>query len=191
MSDDIDDLYRPYVAADDGTRLVLRLERDLGGWLMRLGMYALLLLVLVLFALIPYAVHHRAHGVEDYLLAAVLLLITWFVFRLAVAALRIEGVTRVDIGPGGATRRATGVLLGARERLVGVTALVATTVTQTTRYGPVRWLELRARTATGLADLVDLRLDRDGEPTREAAARAAAVTVAARLGVPLELGGQR
>lgn len=191
MLNDLDDPYRPYVAADDGRSLVLRRERGLGDWLMRIGAYALLLLVLGLFALIPYAVHHRAHGVKDYALAVVFLLMTWFVFKLVVVALRIEGLTRVDIGPGGVTRRTTGVLLGARERITGVTAVVATAVTRTTPYGPVRWLGLRARTAAGLADLVDLHLDRDGDPAREAAARRSAAAIAARLGVPLELDGQR
>lgn len=186
VRDAIDDPFRPFVARDDGTTLDLRRVRRFGDVGMRVLMYLLLLLVLGLFALIPMAAWTRGRGVTDALLAVVLLMPTWLVLRLVVWGLRIEGVSRVLASPGVVERRSRGVLLSARDRLIP-SAIVATTVVVDTRYGPVRWLQLRARTEQGATHLLDLHLDRDRDPAREAAAQQAAATLAARLRVPLEL----
>lgn len=187
MAPPVEDPFRPFVAADDGTLLVLRRRRTLGDRVLRAALSMLLLPFLGLFALIPYAAWTRSEGIFGWLGAGGLLLLLWFLWRLVLLGFRLEGVRGLTIGPGSLVLDARGALLRRQERVAGVVALAARTVTTSTEYGEVRWLRLRARTADGHTDLGYLALDARAEPAREAAARAAASTIAARLGVPLEL----
>lgn len=190
MHETIDDPFRPFVATDDGATLELRHARRAGDVLMRALMYLLLVLVLGLLALIPYAAWTRGRGVGDAVLALVFLVPTWLVLRVVVWGLRMEGISRILLRPGAAVRWRRGVLLRGREELRGVTGVEATTITQSTEYGPVRWLHVRVLGEGGPIDLLNLHLDREAEPTREAAAQAAAATIAARLRAPLVLDGR-
>lgn len=181
----IRDPFRPFVAVDDGARLVLTRRRSAADWLLRGALYWLLALVVVLMGLIPYAAWTRGSGVGDVVLAVVLLTLTWFVLQLVMLGFHVDGVRRIAVGPGEVVLDARGALLRRRVRATDVVAIEARTTTTSTRHGDVRWLRLQARTGAGTLDLGALHLDAAAEPTREAAAEQAAETLAARLGVPL------
>ncbi|MFY0533340.1 hypothetical protein [Nannocystis pusilla] len=96
----IRDPFRPFVAVDDGARLVLTRRRSAADWLLRGALYWLLALVVVLMGLIPYAAWTRGSSVGDVVLAVVLLTLTWFVLQLVMLGFHVDGVRRIAVGPG-------------------------------------------------------------------------------------------
>lgn len=193
---DIEPDFRPFAAADDGTRLVLRRRATVSAVLVRGALYLLLLLILSGFVLIPAAMWHatasgRTGPITSVIAAAALLPLNWLVLQLVLVGFELEGVQRIECRPDGLDLVRRGVVRRRHEHVRGVVALVARTVRQTTEYRDVRWLELSVRTGAGTTDLGHLALHPEAEATREAAARAAAGRIAARLRVPLELVDER
>lgn len=182
--------FRPFVAEDDGARLVLLRPRTAKYWATRGALYLLLLLLLGLLAVAPYGAwskYQRYGDVIGLLGLPVLLLLVWFAMRLLLFGLRLEAAQRIVCRPGELELEGRGALRRRHQRIRDVAALVAHTVRTDTQYGPIRWLHLRVRAAGELTDLGYLELDREAEPEREAQVRAAAAWMAARLQAPLEL----
>lgn len=182
--------FRPFVAHDDGATLVLLRRATIKAWVLRASLYLLLLLVLGLFVLIPYGVWHRYTvwgDLKGIWAAPVLLLLCWFVLKLMLLGFRLEAARRIVCKPGELTVEGRGALRLYRDHIREPQALEARTIRTTTKYGDVRWLNLRLRAAAGSTGIGYLELDRDAEPTREARVHAAAALMAARLHVPLEL----
>lgn len=184
------DPFRPFVVeADDGARLVLQRPRTATGWLLRVCMYLLLLLLVVMLLLIPWAVLTRGDGIGDVATGASFMVTLWIILRLLLFAFAIEGTRRIVVERGRLDFEARGVVRRSHEEVLGVVAFVVRNESRETMHGSVRWLRLQARTHGRVVDLGTLHLDPDGEPTREAAARAAAATIAERLVVPIEYVG--
>jgi len=182
--------FRPFAASDDGTCLVLRRRRTFQAWVLRASLYLLLLLVLGLVLLIPYGIWHKytVFGTLKGLWAApVLLFLCWFAVRLVLLGFMLEAARRITCKPGELTLEGRGALLRTHEHVRDPEALEARIIRTTTKYGDVRWLNLRLRAPGGVTSLGYLELDRDAEPTREARVQAAAALMATRLQVPLEL----
>jgi hypothetical protein len=181
--------FRPFTADDDGTRLILRRHLTVPALLLRACLYLLLLAVLALFAALPYAAWTRT--ADDLALTVVglvvLLPLNWLVLRLVLLGFRLDGVRRIECRPDRLDLFTRGAFRRRHVHIRNVVALVARTVRESTEHGDVRWLELRTRTDAGAIDLGHLALHPDADPAREAAARAAAAHIAARLHVPLEL----
>lgn len=188
---DISPDFRPFVARDDGQRLVLRRHRTAAAWLLRGCMFLLLLLALGLLALIPFAAYTRwrdwGEVASPILGSLVLLPLTWLVLRAVLWAFRVEGHLRLDVGPEGVDMLGRGALFRWREQVRGALALEARTIRVSTEYRDVRYLALAARTAEGKHGLGHLELHPEADATREAAVRAAAARIAERMRVPLEL----
>lgn len=185
--------FRPFVARDDGTCLVLRRRPDLKSLALRAALYVLLLPTLGMFVVIPYGVWHKytVFGSTKGIWAApVLLLLCWFVVKLLLLGFQLEAARRIVCKPGEFTLEGRGALLKRREHVRDAEALEARTIRMTTEYGDVRWLRLRLRAPGGLTDIGYLELDREPEPAREARVHAAAALMATRLQVPLELQGE-
>lgn len=186
----ISDPFRPFVVeADDGARLVLQKPRDVKGWLLRASMYLLLLLLVALLLLIPVAVFTRGDGIGDIAAGASFMVTLWIILRLLLFAFDIEGTRRIVVEHWRLSFEARGVVRLHHHEVLGVVAFVARTESTETMHGSVRWLRLQARSHGRVVDLGTLYLDPEREPTREAAARAAAATIAERLGVPIEYVG--
>jgi hypothetical protein len=182
------DPFRPFVVeVDDGTRLVLSRGRSRSDWTLRLCLYLLLFLVVGLQALIVYAVWTRYDGIDDLLNGLSFMVALYIILRVLLFCFYLEGPLRIVAVRGELTLDFRAAVRQYSEPMFGVVAIVARTMAKTTRYGEVRWLELEARTYARTLRLGALYLDPQGEPEREAAARAAAAVLAARVGVPLEL----
>lgn len=182
--------FRPFIAHDDGATLVLRRRASFKAWIFRASLYLLLLLGLGLSALIPYGAWHRYTVWGDFKgiwAAPVLLLLCWFLIKLMLLGFRLEATRRIVCKPGELTLEGRGALLPYRDHIRDPQALEARTIRTTTKYGDVRWLNLRLRAAADSTGIGYLALDRDAEPTREARVHAAAALMAARLHIPLEL----
>lgn len=182
--------FRPFDAHDDGTTLVLRRRATIKAWIFRASFYLLLLLGFGLSALIPYGAWHRYTVWGDFKgiwAAPVLLLLCWFLIKLILLGFRLEATRRIVCKPGELTVEGRGALLPYRDHIRDPRALEARTIRTTTKYGDVRWLNLRLRAAADSTGIGYLELDRDAEPTREARVHAAAALMAARLHIPLEL----
>lgn len=182
--------FRPFVARDDGTCLVLRRRRTVKDWALRIALYLLLLPTLGFFVVIPYGVWHKYTvfgSLKSIWAAPVLLVLTWFAVRLLLLGFRLEAANRIVCKPGEFTLDGRGALRRIREHVRDPLALAARTTRMTTKYGEVRWLRLRLHATSGVTDIGYLELDRDAEPTREARVHAAAALMATRLHVPLAL----
>jgi hypothetical protein len=182
--------FRPFAASDDGTCLLLIRRRTFQAWVIRGTFYLLLLMTLGLALMIPFGIWHKytVFGTLKGLWAApVLLLLCWFAVRLVLLGFKLEATRRIVCKPGELTLEGRGALLRTREHVRDPEALEARIIRVATKYGDVRWLNLRLRAPGGLTSLGYLELARDAEPTREARVQAAAALMATRLRVPLEL----
>ncbi|MDC0674800.1 hypothetical protein [Nannocystis radixulma] len=187
----LSDPFRPFVVvADDGARLVLERHRSATGWLLRLGMYVLLLLLVVMLVLVPWAALTRGNGIGDLAVAGSFMISLYLILRLLLFGFHIEGMRRIVVERGRLTLVSRGVVKLERDEAFGVVVFIARVESSETEHGSVRWLRLQARTHGRVVELGTLHLDPEGEPTREAAARAAAATIAERLAVPLEFVGE-
>lgn len=187
---DVEPDFRPFAAEDDGRQLVLRRARTASDLLLRGCLYLLLLLLLAMLVLIPVAAWSRAPmvgAVKSIVGVAVLMPLTWLGLKLMLWAFHLEGVTRLECAADGLHLVRRGAVRRSHEHVRDVVALEARTFRTPTKYRDVRWLRLAVRTAAGKTDLGYLALHPEAEPTREAAVRAAAGRIAARLQVPLEL----
>lgn len=185
--------FSPFIAHDDGATLVLLRRATIKAWIFRASLYLLLLLGLGLSVLIPYGAWHRYTVWGDFKniwAAPVLLLLCWFLIKLMLLGFRLEATRRIVCKPGELTLEGRGALLPYRDHIRDPQALEARTIRTTTKYGDVRWLNLRLRAAADSTGIGYLALDRDAEPTREARVHAAAALMAARLHIPLELRGE-
>ncbi len=185
--------FRPFIATDDGTCLVLLRRRNFAFWAIRVCLYLLLVPALAIFVLIPYAMWAKlqSHGLTPGVFAMpILLLLGWVVVKLMLYGFKLEGTRRIVCRPGSLTLEGRGALLRYREQRQGFAALEARTIRQSTEYGDVRWLKLSLRGPSKSTDLGHLALDRDAEPIREARVQAAAALMATRLQVPLHLTGE-
>jgi hypothetical protein len=182
--------FRPFIATDDGTCLVLLRRRTANNWVLRVIVYTMLLQALALFVVIPYDAWQKYTDfgrIRGFFSAPVPLLICGVAVRLMLGGFRLDGTNRIACKPGDLLLDGRGALLRIREQVQDPVALEA----RTTKFGNVRWLRLRVRGASGVTDIGYLALDGDAEPAREARVHAAAALMAARLGVPLELRGDQ
>ena len=185
--------FRPFIARDDGTCLVLLRRRTFSSLFIRFALYLLLLPALASFVAIPYLVWTKvqSHGITPGLFAMpVLLLLCWVVVKLMLLGFQLEGTRRMVCRPGAFTLESRGALRKSHEHLNDLSALEARVVRTSTEYGDVRWLRLCIRAAGKSTHIGYLELDRDAEPMREARVMAAAALIATRLQVPLELRNQ-
>lgn len=185
--------FRPFIATDDGTCLVLLRRRNFGFWAIRVCLYLLLVPALAMFALVPYAMWAKVQsdGVTPGLFAIpILLLFSWVLVKLMLHGFKLEGTRRIVCRPGALTLEGRGALHRYREQCEDFAALEARTIRQSTEYGDVRWLKLSLRGGPKSTDLGHLALDPDAEPIREARVQAAAALMATRLQVPLQLTGE-
>ncbi len=185
--------FRPFIATDDGTCLVLLRRLTFGFWAIRVCLYLLLVLALAIFVLVPYAMWAtvQSRGVTPGLFAIpILLLFSWIVVKLMLHGFKLEGARRIVCRPGSLTLEGRGALFRYREQCQDFAALEARTIRQSTEHGDVRYLKLILRGPPKSTDVGHLELDRDAEPIREARVHAAATLMATRLQVPLQLRGE-
>lgn len=183
--------FEPFTAREEGALLVLRRRRTAALWAARLGLYGLLLCVLALGALIPFAAYTRGDGIGDVLLAALLLLPTWGVFKLVVLGFRLEGLRAVRAGPTGLAVDTRGVVFRRRAFVpkAQLAALRASIEKASTEHGSVRWLALTVVATSGDTELGYLQLPPEPDAARDRAGFAAAGQIAERLGIPLQVRG--
>jgi hypothetical protein len=192
---DIEPDFRPYTAADDGARLVLRREPTAGALLLRGTLYMLLALVPALFVLLPVAAWTRTGGdwgsiAKSVIGLAVLLPLNYLLLRLVLWGFHLEGPRRLECSPGELALVTRGVVRTRHTHLRGVVALEARSTRVATEHRDVRWLHLHARTDAGRTYVGHLALPPEPDAARDAAAHAAAGRIAARLRVPLERYGE-
>jgi hypothetical protein len=188
---DIEPDFRPYTAADDGARLVLRREPTAASLLLRGCLYMLLVVDLALFVLIPVAAWSRTDSdwigiAKSGLFLALLLPLCYLLLRLVLWGFHLDGVWRLECAPGELEVVTRGVVGTRRTHVRGVVALEARSTRVATEHRDVRWLRLYARSDGDRTDLGHLALPPEPDAARDAAADAAAARIAARLKVPLE-----
>ncbi len=186
--------FRPFVATDDGTCLVLLRRHTFSSVVVRFCLYLLLLLSFGLFVMIPVGACTKimANGMTPGMFAVpVLMALCWFVVRMIPLAFQLEGARRMVCRPKAFTLESRGALFKSHEHFTDLSALEARVIRTSTRYGDVRWLQLCVGAAGKKWTRIGyLGLDRDAEPTREARVLAAAALMATRLQVPLVLRGE-
>lgn len=196
---DIEPDFRPYTAADDGARLVLRRRPTAAALVLRACMYLLLVVALALFVLIPAAAWSRTGSdwtdiATSAAFLALLLPLNYLLLRLVLWGFRLEGAWRIECAPGELAVVTRGVVGTRLEHVRGLVALEARSTRVATEHRDVRWLRLFVRSDGDRTDLGYLALPPEPDAARDAAAHAAAARIAARLKIPLEAyaeGGER
>lgn len=182
--------FRPFVAEDDGTTLVLRrphTARDVGTRVIHLVLLSMMLGMLIACPFMAWQRYSRWGDPKGLFLLPLLMLACWLGVKLALFAIRLEAARRIVCRPREFLLEGRGALLRHRDHLRDVSGLEAHIKRTRVRNHVVRWMYLRIRAGGELRDVGYLELDTEPEPAREVAVQTAAALMAARLGVPLAM----